>query len=42
MLFYGVVLCCVVAFECFVDKYVCFVCDVLCDGLAGVFVCAFV
>ena len=43
MLFYGVVLFCVVTVECFVDKYVCFVFGVLCVlFLSGVFVCVFV
>ena len=40
VLFYGVVLFCVAACECFVDTYVCFVCDVLCDVcLVCLFVC---
>ena len=44
MLFYGVVLFCVVAVECTVDEYVCFVYDycVCCCFLSGVFVCVLV
>ena len=42
VLFYGVSLFCVVADECFVDKCVCFVCDVVFVFLSGVFVCVFV
>ena len=40
MLFYGVVSFCIAAFECFVYKYVCFVCDVLYEVcLVCLFVC---